>query len=138
MHYAADKIIVYGESIGSAVTCNIASKRLVEAVILQSGIASLPSAAKHLFVVLNLYPDFVFPEPHLDNVKLVETLKVPILILHGKKDHTVAFENADTLYARANEPKKLVFLDDCGHNDMGVQNTGLFFGSIKDFIGELK
>jgi fermentation-respiration switch protein FrsA (DUF1100 family) len=65
-------------------------------------------------------------------------LNAPILILHGKKDHTVAFENSEQLYAKAHEPKKLVFLDDCGHNDMGVQNTELFFRSIKDFIGELK
>ncbi|CAN5681917.1 hypothetical protein BH10CYA1_BH10CYA1_03180 [soil metagenome] len=87
---------------------------------------------------LNLYPDFVFPEPHLDNVKIVETLNAPILILHGKKDHTVAFENSEQLYAKAHEPKNLVFLEDCGHNDMGVQNSALFFSSIKDFIGELK
>ncbi len=77
-------------------------------------------------------------EPHLDNLILVDTVNAPILILHGKKDHTVAYENSEKLYAKAHEPKKLVYLDDCGHNDMGVQNTELFFNSIKDFIAELK
>ncbi len=138
MHYPANEILLYGESIGTAVTCHIASQRQVAAVILQSGIANLPSVAKHLFVLLNIYPDFVLPEPHLDNAKLISKLNVPLLILHGRKDTLVPFENSEQLFSNAHEPKKLVILDNCGHNDMGVQDTELFLGSIKKFIAQVQ
>jgi hypothetical protein len=132
IYYPANEILLYGESIGTAVTCHIASQRPVAAVILQSGIANLPSVAKHLFLLLNIYPDFVLPEPHLDNAKLISKLNVPLLILHGRKDTLVPVENSEQLFSNAHEPKKLVILDHCGHNDMGVQDTQLFLDSIKE------
>ncbi len=138
MHYPVNKILLYGESIGTGVTCHTASLRPVAAVVLQSGVANLPSVGKHIFVLLNAFPDFVFPEPHLDNLKLVSKLNMPILILHGRKDTLVPIQNSEQLIANAHEPKKLVLLDNCGHNDMGVQDRELFLDSIENFVAKVQ
>jgi hypothetical protein len=42
------------------------------------------------------------------------------------------------MFAVANEPKQLVFLPHCGHNDMGVQDTKLFHDAISHFVGQVK
>jgi fermentation-respiration switch protein FrsA (DUF1100 family) len=136
--YPPDKILLYGESIGSAVTCNLACERSCAAVILQSGIASLPAAGRFVFPFLWLYPDFIFATPHLDNVQRVKDIHVPILLIHGKVDHIVAFQSSEKMFAAANEPKQLVFLPHCGHNDMGVQDTKLFYDAISHFVFQVK
>jgi hypothetical protein len=136
--YPADKILLYGESIGTGVTCNLACHRSCAAVILQSGISSLPAAGRFVFPFLWLYPDFIFAEPHLENVLRVKDIHVPILLLHGKVDHIVAFQNSEQMFAAANDPKQLVFLPHCGHNDMGVQDTRLFHDAISHFVAQVK
>jgi len=136
--YPANKILLYGESIGTGVTCNLACNRGCAAVILQSGIASLPAVGRAVFPLLWAYPDFVFGGPHLENVERVKEIHVPILFLHGKVDHIVPFQNSQQMFANANEPKELVFLPDCGHNDMGVQNTKSFHDAIARFVAQVK
>ena len=64
----------------------------------------------------------------------MKNVTAPILFMHGKKDTIVPFQHSEEMYAAAHEPKQLVLLNDCGHNDMGVQNTEQFQGAIKDFI----
>ena len=81
--YSPGKIIVYGESLGCAVTCDIASKRKPQGIILQSGFRSLPSIARDLFGPLKIMPGFIFPEPKLDNEKLLKGEHAPLLIMHA-------------------------------------------------------
>lgn len=119
LHYAPSQIIIYGESIGTAVSCHVAAEHDCAGLILQSPIKSLPSAAKFVFVFMRMYPDFVFPEPQLDNLKLISQIKCPKLIMHGLKDQIVNSENSKILYDAAQDPKTLALLPECGHNDMG-------------------
>jgi pimeloyl-ACP methyl ester carboxylesterase len=138
LQYPAEKIILYGESIGTAVTCNIACNRQCEAVILQSGIGSLPSVGRHIFPILWLFPDSIVAEPHLDNVASVKTLHVPLLLCHGMVDNIVPFHESERMFASANQPKQLVLLPHCGHNDMGVYDTREFNDAICNFVAALK
>ncbi len=137
MHYPPNKIVIYGESIGTAVSCHVATKHECAGLVLQSPIKSLPAAAKFVFTILNIYPDFIFPKPHLDNLALVPAIHCPILLLHGLRDTIVSSNNAKLLFNAANQPKTLVFLPDCGHNDMGNQNGEIFHGAIEKFIASL-
>jgi pimeloyl-ACP methyl ester carboxylesterase len=136
--YTPDKIIVYGESIGTAVTCYIATNRKCAAVVLQSGIGSLPAVGRSLLPFLWLFPDCIFAEPHLDNVALVHQIHIPILFCHGAIDRIVPCNESKKMFANANEPKQLVILPDCGHNDMGVQNTHEFYDAIGRFVASVK
>jgi len=87
---------------------------------------------------LTLYPDFVFAEPHRDNVAAVKSLHVPILIIHGEKDSIIVSQHGKEIFSSANEPKKLVLLPNCGHNDIGLKDSALFNTALKDFLLSLK
>lgn len=138
LQYPPDKIIVYGESLGCAVTCEIASQRQPRAMILQSGFRSLPTIAKDVFGPLKLMPGFAFPEPRLDNEKIVEGKHPPLLIIHGVHDEVIPFQHGQALYKKASEPKKFVVLENSGHNDTFVSDRDLFDRSISDFVRELQ
>jgi hypothetical protein len=132
--YAPEKILLYGESIGTGVVCNLAAKVPCAGVVLQSGFDSLPSVGRHIFFPLWLFPDFIFTEPRLNDAQRVKELHVPVLIIHGKLDTIVPYQDGEILFANANQPKSLVLLPDCGHNDMGVQNGAEFQSALKTFV----
>lgn len=45
-------------------------------------------------------------------------VEVPVLIAHGQQDGYIPFENAEQLYAAANEPKQLYAIAEADHGDM--------------------
>jgi len=138
LKYAPEQIILYGESIGTAVTVYVASHRPCAGIILQSPLASLPQVGRSLLPILWLYPDPVFAEPHLNNIEGIRSVKVPVLILHGERDEIIPFDHAKQIFASANEPKTLILLPHCGHNDMGLQDCALYNSALKSFLGSLK
>lgn len=134
LHYPAEKLLLFGESIGTGVACDVAQHRPCAAIILESALANIPAVGRNLFPFLWLFPDMFFAEPHVDNVSAVRKIHVPILFLHGKLDHAVPFQHSIELYKNANQPKQLVLLDACGHNDMGAQNSQQFHEAITNFV----
>jgi uncharacterized protein len=135
--YSPSKVIVYGESLGCAVTCYIASRRKAEGIILQSGFRSLPSIARDIFKPLKIMPGFIFPEPRLDNEKLLKGEHAPLLIMHGKNDEVIPFHHGEDLYRSASPPKTFISLDNSGHNDTYVADGKKFDQGIADFVKTL-
>lgn len=136
--WKANQIVVYGESLGCAVSCQIAKQREVAGIILQSGFSSLPSAARDRFVWLNLYPDFTFPNPQLNNCTILAAQHAPLLIIHGVKDFILPVKYGDEMYAKAIQPKHIVRLEHSGHNDLLSQDLKEYVGCISSFIKDLK
>ena len=62
---------------------------------------------------------------------LVKMIKIPILIMHGKKDTIVPFYMGEELFKLANKPKYSYFMDDDDH--MMSFNVDLL-NKIKNFI----
>jgi pimeloyl-ACP methyl ester carboxylesterase len=126
----ADQVVLYGESLGCSVTCQIAKQRPAAALVLQSGFASLPGAARDRFIWLNLFPDFTFPQPQLNNCQILRSSKIPLLIIHGEKDNILPIKYADQMYAAASSPKQFVRLKNSGHNDV-------LEADLKDYVAAL-
>lgn len=135
--WKANQIVVYGESLGCAVSCHIAKQREVAGIILQSGFSSLPSAARDRFVWLNLYPDFTFPNPQLNNCSILSRQHAPLLIIHGVKDFILPVKYGDEMYAKAIQPKRIVRLAHSGHNDILNQDLKEYLSSVATFLHDL-
>ena len=134
--YSANKIIEYGESIGTAVACQVAAKENCCALMLFAPLDSLPSAGKWTVPILQLYPDFCFAE-QLNNLELIKKIHSPIFIIHGKKDTTLRAEGSQRLYDAASQPKTLVYLPDSSHSEMSADDGNLYLKSITKFIAAL-
>lgn len=115
--FNASSIVLYGESIGTGITCNLARKRQCSAVILQSGYKSLPSLAKEKMILFNVYPDIAFGGNQLDNLAFVKDKHPPLLLIHGKNDRVISPVNSEVLFQEASAPKGIVQLNDAEHND---------------------
>lgn len=117
----ASSIVLYGESIGTAMTVQVASKRPCASVILQSGFQSLQQIACEKVPVFHVYPSGIFPCNKLDTLSYVKGKHPPILFIHGQLDKIIPAHNSDDLFKAASEPKFHVKLEKAGHNDI-VEN----------------
>ncbi len=69
----------------------------------------------------------------IDDIKRVH---VPIMIVHGKNDKFIKSEYAKQLFESANEPKKLILVDNAGHNDVWETGSNKYHQIVVEFFGK--
>ncbi len=113
---APARIVLYGESLGSAVALKVASERPVAGVVVQAPFSSLSSLAWRLYPWLPLGPLLVrgaFP-----NAQRASRLTPPLLVVHGTKDEIIPFAEGQKLHAAAPAGTELLPIAGAGHNDL--------------------
>jgi pimeloyl-ACP methyl ester carboxylesterase len=101
------RIFGFGQSLGSGAICVLAKDRPLRALILQSAFPSLDMFAAGYWA-----PAFLLRD-HFDNVSTVTHFPGPILIIHGREDRLVPWNQAQRLAsASAHSTFKLY---ECGH-----------------------
>jgi len=132
-HIAPAQIILYGESLGTAVAIDLASQRKVGALILEGAFSCGRDMAKRMYPFL---PKFLFSNI-FDSLTKIKKIDAPKLFLHSRSDTTVPFALADKLYRAAQEPKEFIELSG-GHNDAFLVSPEKFISSISAFIKGLQ
>lgn len=122
-----EKVILYGESLGTAVAVQMASEYPVKGVVLQSPFDSMVNLASEIY---RQFPVKWLLLDRYDSVNKIKHIKVPLLILHGTEDTTVPIRFGKNLYAHANDPKLWIEYPGRGHGDIvmpQMQNDVLQF-----------
>ncbi len=109
-----EQIVLYGHSLGTTVVADVASRRAVGAVVIESGLSSASSFADSALPWLPHFLHFL-GKNRFESARKLKTVSAPILIAHGDPDHTIPTSEAKLLYAAANEPKKLLIVPGAGH-----------------------
>ncbi len=122
------EIILYGESLGTAVAVDLAKDFNFAGIILESPFTSMVELAKKYYPYL---PVKLVLKDKYETIKKLDQINSPILILHGAKDTIVPFEMGLKIYEIANSPKYKYFNDNDDH--MMDYNEDLV-QSIKSFI----
>ncbi|HEU4714283.1 MAG TPA: alpha/beta hydrolase [Pyrinomonadaceae bacterium] len=129
-----DQIILYGQSLGTTVVVDVASRRDVGAVILESGPSSASSMANHALPWLPQQLHF-FGKNRFESAQKLAKVKAPVLISHGDPDPVVPTSEGRLLYAAANEPKRLLIFPGAGHNVFGSAGDS-YLNQLIDFINQ--
>ena len=101
-----EEIIIYGESLGTGVTIEIAQNKNFAGVILESPFTSMIAAAKSKYPI---FPIKLLLKDKYESDKKIKNIKSPILIMHGEVDKIVPFWMGKKLYELANQPKYSYF-----------------------------
>jgi fermentation-respiration switch protein FrsA (DUF1100 family) len=113
--YAADRIVVWGFSLGSGVAVALAAENPVAKLILEAPYSSIADVAASAFPIFPVR--WLLKDPFRSDLRIVG-VKVPLLVLHGARDPTIPIAFGERLFALANEPKQFVRFPDGGHNDL--------------------
>lgn len=117
LHWPAERILIYGHSIGSGTGCHLASTRAVTALILQSPYTSIANIVKEKVGLLSL----LVGTRSWDNLAAMNEITCPILFIHGLDDNVIPSHHSQTLYdacTSRTEANKLVLLRQEHHNSM--------------------
>jgi uncharacterized protein len=125
--YGPDRLILWGESLGTGVAVALAAERKVKALVLEAPFTStldLASRAYPMFPVSWLMKD------QFRSDLRVARVDVPVLVLHGARDGTIPIAYGARLFSLIKGPKKFVRFADGDHNDLdnyGATDVALRF-----------
>jgi len=111
-----DDLILYGESIGSAVAVQMATEYEVRAMILEVPFSSALDVAQFKFFFIPFISK-ILKDKYLSHEK-IGTIHTPVFIGVGGRDMVIPNRFGKKLFNAANEPKTLKVYDKAGHNDL--------------------
>jgi len=125
--FGPNRLILYGESLGTGVAVHVAAQWTVRGVILESPYTSVAAAAQYHYPYI---PAALLVWDRFDSLAAIAAVKSPLLVLSGDRDTIVPPRLSHALFAAANQPKQLFSAPDAGHldlDDYGAQDAVLAF-----------
>jgi uncharacterized protein len=112
---APDRLVLYGESLGSGVAVALAVEHEIAALILEAPFTSVAEVAQCHFPFV---PAARMVTDRFDSLSRIGRLKAPLLVLHGERDRVVPVRYGRKLFNAAPEPKEGWFAPEAGHEDL--------------------
>ena len=111
----ADRIVVYGESIGTGVAVPVAAERDPFAVVLEAPLSAAVDMARDQYPWL---PVSLLMKDQFRSRDRVGRISEPLLIVHGTNDNVVPISQGRDLFAHAGGEKELQVIEGAGHGDL--------------------
>lgn len=121
-----ENVILYGQSIGTVPTVDLAARQTVGAVILHSALMSglrvlCPSTSRTWF--FDAFP----------NIDKVERVNAPTLVIHGKDDNVIDISHGLKIYEKCPKAVEPLWVEGYGHDDVDCR-CGAYLERLKFFI----
>jgi uncharacterized protein len=113
-------IAVVGESLGTGVAVQLATRRNISALALEAPFASALDIAAKLYPWL---PVSLLMKDKFDSLSVIREIHVPLLVIHGDRDELIPVEEGKRLFAAANEPKKMIVVVGGSHGSIFGEET---------------
>lgn len=125
---ARNRLVLYGESLGSGVAVSLAARNEVAALILEAPFTSIADIAQYHY---SFVPAAALVRDRFDSLSRIGEIKAPILVLHGERDRVVPIRFGRALFDAASEPKEFWVVPQGEHEDLA------HFGAlraVRDFL----
>lgn len=123
-----DRIVLYGESLGTGIVTRLATERRYRALVLEAPYSSIADVAASIYWYA---PVRLLIRDHYDSTSIISTVGVPVLIVHGKGDRVIPVRFAERLFEAAAEPKRLILVDEAHHTNLYDYGMGEM---VLDFV----
>ena len=127
--YQAERIVVWGFSLGSGVAVALAAGHAIGKLVLEAPYTSIADIAAVAFPWLPVR--WLIRDPFRSDQR-IGRVKAPLLIMHGAQDATISINFAERLFGLANEPKQFARFPEGGHNDLSDHGA---IETVRRFIG---
>jgi uncharacterized protein len=130
----AERIIIFGHSLGSAVAIDLASRVPSAGLIVEGAPTSVRDRGQELYPYI---PVRWIAASRFSSLEKISRVRVPKLFLHAVRDEVIPLAHGHRLYQEAPEPKAFVELQG-GHGDAFEADSARYFGAIASFLSRLQ
>ena len=127
----ADRMILFGESLGAAVATRLAVDSPPAALILRSPFPSLPAVAAVHYPYL---PARLLLRDRYDISQSVGQIKSPLLVVAGSADSIVPTHLSRAVYERASANAHWVLIENADHNDPALSFDQPLIAAVDRFL----
>jgi fermentation-respiration switch protein FrsA (DUF1100 family) len=129
----AERLVLFGSSLGSAVAIELATSEAAGALIVESAFTNVRELARLHYGWL---PDALLRSlsHEFDSLAKVARLRTPVLYLHGTADDIVPLRMGRRLYEASPDPREWYEIRGAGHNDMVWTGGSAYFERLADFV----
>ena len=133
--YDPRDVILYGHSLGTAVTVDLALGGGVNTggVVLESPFTSAAGMARRMYMGL---PVHLVMSVKLDNVGRVGDVTMPILVIHGVRDTVIPFDMGKKVFDAAPEPKTFLPIANGDHSDCYYVGGEEYWSAWQNLLGQ--
>ena len=126
-----NRLVYFGESLGTAVAAELAVQHPPAALILRSPFTSLTDIGRQHYPIL---PVRWLLRDRYDTIGRIARIHVPLLIIAGDKDRIVPIAQTRRVYEAAREPKSLLVIQDADHNDAALVDGRPMMDGVLRFL----
>jgi pimeloyl-ACP methyl ester carboxylesterase len=133
---AGERIVLWGESLGTGVATQLACARQVAGVVLEAPFTSVATRAQEIYWWT---PARWLVRDRFDNLGRIAAIGAPLLVAHGEQDLVTPARHGRALLAAATHPKRGFFAPHAGHTDLTEHGmTAAILGFIADLPREAR
>jgi hypothetical protein len=126
-----ERIVLFGESLGSAVAVELALGAEARALVLESPFTSVPDMARAVYWFLPVWP---LVRTRYDTLAKAPRLRLPLFVLHGDRDEIVPFSQGRRVFEAAPEPKRFYAIPGASHNDTYFVGGEPYWRALGEFF----
>jgi len=121
-------VFVHGHSLGTGVSSELALRRGVPGVVLESPFTSMTDMVRRAMPVDALRK---LVTERYDSIGKAPRIAAPVLVIHGTADRVIPVEMGRALFGALTGPKDLLVIEGAAHNDCFVVGEEAFYARIR-------
>lgn len=130
----ADKVVLYGRSLGCAVAVEMASRHGAYALVLESPFTSIRAMARRTFPVP---PAWLLVKSRFDSLSKMRGITAPLLVVHPENDEVVPIAMGWEVHEAAGGSKRFFVAEGALHNDQHLADGDPYFAALRDFLASV-
>lgn len=133
-----EQIFIYGHSLGGAIAIELADNHPnAAALIVESTFTSMRRMVDYRGG-FSWFPTDLLLNHKFDSLAKVQSLQMPLFLLHGTHDMTVPAEMSQVLFQAAPQPKRLFLIEGANHNNTAEIGGQRYLQLIRQFIEQVR
>lgn len=127
----ADRIVIFGRSLGGAVAGELAAQRPASSLILESCFPSIEAVAKYYYHGM---PVHWLLGASFRLVDRLPVLSLPKLFVHGDRDGIIPLSLGEQTFQASRPPKEFYLVKGADHNDVPLVGGRPYYAKLREFI----
>jgi uncharacterized protein len=135
MHVGADRLVLFGHSLGTAIAAELAAVAAPRSLVLQAPFSTARAIATRSFTLAVTGLWSIISHVHFDTLTRVRSLSSPVWVAHGDRDIVIPARMGRAVFQAAARKGELLIIPGAGHNDVPEVGGAAYWTWLERAIG---